>query len=85
MLMMIIQVFSQHDLQVSTPLGSYLAFGLYLNIFFRKMYVTITDIMWEKRIDLACLIQGKEVAVISMFSNNVQYRMKESLKVMLTN
>ena len=47
------------------------------------MYITITVAVGEKRIDLASLIRGKEVAVVSMFSDNVQYQIKEPLKVML--
>ena len=38
------------------------------------MYITINDIKGEKRIDLSYSIQPrKENAVITMFSNNVQY------------
>ena len=43
--------------------------------------------MGEKRIDLAYPIwnldSSKEVAVVSMFNNNVQYQIKEPLKVLL--
>ena len=49
-----------------------------------KMYVTITDIIGEKRMDLADLIRGKEVAVVSGFSDNVQYWLKESVKAQLS-
>ena len=42
------------------------------------MYITITDIVGEKRIDLACLTGGKEVAVISMFSGNILYEVTKS-------
>ena len=38
-----------------------------------KMYITITDIIGEKRIDLAYPIPGEEVAVVSVFSDNIQY------------
>ena len=42
------------------------------------MYITITDIKGEKRIDLAYSIQNfdssKEIAVIRMLSHNVQYQ-----------
>ena len=42
-----------------------------------KMYITITHVVGEKRIDLAYPIQNldssKEVAVVSMFSENFQY------------
>ena len=48
-----------------------------------KMYIMITDAVEEKRIDLAYLIQVKEVATVSMFSSNVQYELREPLKVML--
>ena len=47
------------------------------------MYIMLTNIMDEKRIDLAYPIWGKEVAVVSMFSENVQYWIKDHLKVML--
>ena len=55
--------------------------------FRQKMYTTITDIVEEKRIDLAYLIWNldliKEVTVISMFSDNIQYQIREPLKVLL--
>ena len=39
------------------------------------MYITINDIIGEKRIDLSYLIRsGREIAVIRMLSNNVQYQ-----------
>ena len=51
------------------------------------MYITITDFVGEKKIDLAYPIrnlnQGKEVAILSMFSDNIQYQIKKSLKVLL--
>ena len=47
------------------------------------MYITITNIVGEKRIDFAYLIWGKAVAVVSMFSNNFQYEIREPLKVLL--
>ena len=38
------------------------------------MYITINDIKVEKRIDLSYPIHSdKEVAVVSLFSDNVQY------------
>ena len=47
------------------------------------MYIIINDIIGEKRIDLSYSIpnfdSSKEVAVISMLSDNVQYEMKEPL------
>ena len=42
-----------------------------------KMYITGTDVMGEKRIDLADLIWGKEVAVISMLNHNIQYQTRK--------
>ena len=45
---------------------------------FKKMYVTITDIIGEKMIDLVYPIQGKEVAIVSVFSDNIRYKFMES-------
>ena len=44
-----------------------------------KMYVTITDIIDKKRIDLTYPIKNfnKKVAVISIFSDNIQYELTE--------
>ena len=38
-----------------------------------KMYIIIIDIIGQKRINLAYPIRGKEVAVASMFSDNIEY------------
>ena len=38
-----------------------------------KMYITITDIMGEKSVDLPYTIKGKEVAIVSVFSDNILY------------
>ena len=37
------------------------------------MYITINDVIGEKRIDLSYPNKGKEIAVVSMLSNNVQF------------
>ena len=47
------------------------------------MYITVNDVIGEKRIDLAYLVQGKEVAVVIMLSDNVQYWLMEPMKVLL--
>ena len=47
------------------------------------MYITINNVIGTKRIDLSYPIQGKEVAVVIMFSNNVQYWLKEPMKILL--
>ena len=47
------------------------------------MYITINDVIGEKRIDLSYPIKGKEIAVISMLSNNVQYGLQGSIEVLL--
>ena len=47
------------------------------------MYITVIDVVGEKRVILAYPIWGKEVAVISMFSDNIQYQMRESLNLLL--
>ena len=87
MLMMIVRLyrsFPETICRYQPLLGSYFAFRLSKHF---KMYIIITDIMGKKRIDLAYLIQNldtsKEVTVVSMVSNNVQYWIKEPLKVML--
>ena len=50
------------------------------------MYITINNIEGEKRIDLSYSIQnfdsGKEIAVIRMLSNNVQYEILKLRSVM---
>ena len=47
------------------------------------MYITINDIISEKRIDLSYPIKGKEIAVVSMLSNNVQYWLQGSIEMLL--
>ena len=42
----------------------------------------ITDVVREKRINLAYLIRAT-VAIVSMFSNNVQYQIREPFKILL--
>ena len=50
------------------------------------MYITINNIKGEKRIDLSYSIQNfdsdKEIAVIRMLSNNVQYQLLKLRAVM---
>ena len=46
------------------------------------MYITINDIIGEKRIDLSYPIRGKEIAVVSMFSNNVLYWLQGPIEVL---
>ena len=52
-----------------------------------KMYITIDDVVGEKIIDLSYPIQNfnssKEVAVISMFSDNIQYKVTEPFNLKL--
>ena len=51
------------------------------------MYITINDIIGEKTIDLPYPTQNfdssKEVAVVSMFSDNVQYKVTETFNLKL--
>ena len=48
------------------------------------MYITINDIIGEKRIDLSYPIHSnKKIAVVSMLSNNVQYWLQGSIEVLL--
>ena len=47
------------------------------------MYITIDGIVGKKRIDLSYPIKGKEIAVVSMLSDNVQYWLQGSIEVLL--
>ena len=55
------------------------------------MYITINDVIGSKTIDLSYPIcptvergkARKEIAVVSMFSNNVQYWLQGSIEVLL--
>ena len=47
------------------------------------MYIMINDIIGEKRINLSYSIKGKEIAVVSMLSDKVQYWLQESIEVLL--
>ena len=53
------------------------------------MYMTVNDIIGEKTIDLSYPIQNfdssKEVAVVSMFSANIQYKLTETFNLKLIN
>ena len=47
------------------------------------MYITINDIKGEKRIDLSYSIHSnKEIAVVSLFSDNIQYKILKLRSVM---
>ena len=51
------------------------------------MYITINDIKGEKMVDLSYLIhsttrRGKEIAVVSMHSNNSQILLHRSIEVL---
>ena len=51
------------------------------------MYITINDVIGEKAIDLSYPIQNfnssKEVGVINMFSDNIQYKVTETFNLKL--
>ena len=47
------------------------------------MYITVNDIIGEKRIALSYPIKGKDIAVVSMFSNNVLYWLQGPIEVLL--
>ena len=47
------------------------------------MYITINDVIGSKRIDLSYPIKGKDIAAVSMLSNNVQYWLKEPIDLLL--
>ena len=47
------------------------------------MYITVNDVIGEKRINLSYPIHPrKEIAVITMFSNNVQYKIAKLCAIM---
>ena len=47
------------------------------------MYITINDVIGEKTIDLSYPIRsGREVAVVSMHSNNAQYWLQGPIEVL---
>ena len=47
------------------------------------MYITINNVIGEERIDLSYPIRsGKEVAVITILSNNVQYEIVKSHEIL---
>ena len=82
---MVIKVFPQYYLEVWTPVGLVICLSVVLEHFLWKVYTTITAIVGDKWIGLAYPIPNlelsKEVAAVSMFSNNVQYQIKKPLKV----
>ena len=48
------------------------------------MYITINDIIGEKRIDLSYPDKiGREITVVSMLNDNVQYWLQGSIEVLL--
>ena len=47
------------------------------------MYITINDVIGKRRIDMSYPIKGKDIAVVSMLSDNVQYWLHRSIKVLL--
>ena len=48
------------------------------------MYITINDVIGEKTVDLSYPIYPeKEIAVVSMFSNNSQILLQKSMEVLL--
>ena len=47
------------------------------------MYITIDDIIGSKTIDLSYPIKGKEITVVSMFSNNFLYWLQGPIEVLL--
>ena len=47
------------------------------------MYITINDVIGEARIDLSYPVKGKDIAVVSMLHDNVQYWLKEPIEVLL--
>ena len=47
------------------------------------MYITVNGIIGSKTIDLSYPVRGKEIAVVSMFINNVLYWLQGPIEVLL--
>ena len=47
------------------------------------MHITINDVIGEKRIDISYPIKGKDIAVVSMLSNNAQIWLQGPVDVLL--
>ena len=47
------------------------------------MYITINDVIGEKGINLTYPIKGKDIAAVSMLSNNVQYWLQGRIEMLL--
>ena len=77
------------NLKISTSTGLIISFWIILKHF--KMYITINDIKGEKTIDLSYPIHSttvwgearKEIAVVTMHSNNSQILLRRSIEVLL--
>ena len=46
------------------------------------MYIMKNNVIGEKMIDLSYPIKGKDIAVIRMLSDNVQYQIQQILKLL---
>ena len=77
------KIFTQQYLEVTTSVWFILSYWIMSKHF--ESYVTITGIVGEKRIDLVYRIKNfdlsKEVAVVSVFSDNIQYEFREPQNV----
>ena len=67
-------------MKVTTSIWSIISFRIISKHF--KIYITINDVIGEKRIDLSYPIKGREIAVVSMHSNNVQYWLQGTIEVL---
>ena len=71
-----VEVFSRNELEVLSSIWLIISFRIMSNHF--KMYVTIYNIIGEKRIDLFYSIKNfnssKEVATVSLFTDNINYQ-----------
>ena len=71
---LVVEVFTWQYLEVSTPIAFILSWWIMSKDF--KVYITINNIIGEKRIDLAYPVQDKEATVVSVFSDNGKYELR---------
>ena len=82
-----IKIFARYYLKISTIVWLIISFRIISKHF--KMYITINDIKGEKMIDLSYPIHStarraiKQIAVVSMHSNNAKILLHKSIEVLL--
>ena len=80
-----VKIFSKNDLEVSSSIWFIISFRIMSKHF--KMYIIIDNVIDKKRINLSYPIKNfdssKDVAIVSLFSDNIQYEFTKNWKVEL--